>query len=252
MLKARIEVWYNSPGALPRAVARAWKFLGHVRRFVLNPRIRSEQMTRLRFGGRQYQRATYTAANRYPQFFTACARHLAATPAPAILSFGCSTGEEAFSLAAAIPNATVLGVDINPWCLRQCLRKPAHPRVRFLHALSREFAAAEPFDAIFAMAVFQRTENRTEPAVTAQGGFTFQLFEQEIARLDRRLKPGGLLFLDHADFRFADTATAARYTPIDCQGSPAPPDRPIFDRDNRVIAGAPPIHRAFLKRAEAS
>jgi trans-aconitate methyltransferase len=249
VLKARIEAWSKSPSRLHRALARAFRALGHVRRFLRNPRIRSEQLTRAFHRDAHYQGATFTEPNRYPELFEACQRELQKKPTPTILSFGCATGEEAFTLAEYLPNATIVGVDINRWCLRQCVKNNRNPRIAFLHTAAPEFAALTNLDAIFCMAVFQRTENRTHTAIVAHGSFTFDKFEQEIARLDRKLKNGGLLFLDHADFRFEDTAIAARYTPLDFAANQILQDRPLFDRDNKLITTQYHLHRAFQKQS---
>jgi len=248
VLKSKIQAWSASPSPFLRALARSLRALGHVRRFILNPRIRSENLTRALHRSSHFQGATFSEPDRYPELFAACARHLRNVPAPTILSFGCATGEEAFSLAEYLPNAAILGIDINRWCLRQCARNNRNPRIRFLHALDPEFATLGPFDAIFAMAVFQRSENRAGAAPTAHCSFTFAKFDQEIARLDARLKPGGLFFIDHADFAFEDTAVAARYTPLEFPGSEFTHARPLFDRRNTLIATQYTMHRAFKKQ----
>jgi hypothetical protein len=247
-LQAKLQAWSTSPSPFLRTLARSLRALGYVRRFLLNPRIRSENLTRILHRD-AIQGATYSEPNRYPELFAACSLHLRDMPTPTILSFGCATGEEAFSLAEAIPTATILGVDINRWCLAQARKTNRNPRIRFLHTTSPEFAALANLDAIFAMAVFQRSQNRNRTAPTAHGSFTFAIFEQQIARLDTKLKPGGLFFLDHADFRFEDTAVAAHYTPLTFEGSQLIHVRPLFGRDNRLIATRYTIQRAFQKRA---
>lgn len=249
-LKTRILAWEQSANPFLRGLARLLRSLGHVRRFLLNPRIRSEQITRVLHAGSHIQGATYSESDRYPALFAACRNQLAGIPAPAILCFGCATGEEAFSLADYLPHATILGVDLNRWCLRQAQRNNHNPRVRFLHATSREFASQGPFDAIFAMAVFQRSENRNHPGPVAHASFSFVQFEREIGRLDARLKPGGIFFIDHADFRFEDTAAAARYTPLQFPGVQFVHQRPLFGPDNRLIAAEYTMQRAFQKKRD--
>jgi trans-aconitate methyltransferase len=249
MLKARIDAWSASPSLFFQALARSLRALGHVRRFVLNPRIRSENLTRVFQRDAHFQGATYSEPNRYPELFAACAQFLQDIPHPTILSFGCATGEEPASLAEAVPNATIVGVDINHWCLKQCRSNSRNPRIRFLHALSPEFTAISNLDAIFAMAVFQRSQNRNQTAPTAHGSFTFAKFEQELARLDAKLKPGGLFFIDHSDFSFEDTSVAAHYTPLDFPGNRFLHDRPLFGRDNKLMATQHSLHRAFQKHS---
>ena len=245
MTQRTIDAWLGYTNPLLRTLARGVRALGHVRRFVLNPRIRSEHLTRLRGGAQHYQGATHTSHDRYPELFAACARELAGIRAPRILSFGCSTGEEVATLAGYMPQAIIVGVDLNRWCLREATR--AHPQHRFFHVQSAEFRAEPAFDAIFCMAVFQRTENRLTGTDVALGSFTFERFEAEIARLDARLKPGGLLFLDESDFVFADTTTAREYSPLDFPGNEILQQRPLFDRHNNRVATEYWVHRAFRK-----
>lgn len=248
-LKAKIQSWSTSPSRLLRALARSFRALGHIRRFALNPRIRSEQITRAFHRASHYQGATYSEPNRYPELFAACLHHLQNTPAPTILSFGCATGEEAFSLAEYLPTATIVGVDINRWCLRQCIQKNRNPHLKFLHSASPAFAALTNLDAIFCMAVFQRSENRNHTAAVAYGNFTFAKFEQQIANLDAKLKPGGLFFIDHSDFSFEDTTVAAHYTPLEFEDNQFLHERPLFGRDNALITTQYTMHRAFQKQS---
>ncbi len=219
--------------------------LGHVRRFVLNPRIRSEQITRMRAGAAHYQGATHTSRDRYPELFAACAFEFAGRAQPRILSFGSSTGEEAATLADYLPQAIIVGVDINPWCLQQA--STSYPQHRFIPPA--ELTAEAPFDAIFAMAVFQRTENRTQAPEVALGTFTFAVFDQELARLDALLKPNGLLFIDEADFLFLDATISERYTALPFPDNQVAHQRPLFGRDNRRIASEYLTPRAFRKLA---
>jgi SAM-dependent methyltransferase len=245
VLHARINSQSNSHS---QSIARILRPLGYVRRFLLNPRIRWENLTRLFYLGSHLQGATYSEQNRYPELFAECAARLQRAPSPTILSFGCATGEEAFSLAEYLPNATIIGVDINHWCLRQGRNANRSPRVHFLHTRSPDFAALANLDAIFAMAVFQRSQNRNHTSAVAHRGFPFASFEQQIAHLDAKLKPGGIFFIDHADFRFEDTVTAANYTPLEFEGSSFDHHRPIFGPRNRLITTHYVMHRAFQKR----
>src|ERR1700722_12450105 len=94
-LQAKIASWSTSPSPFLRALARPLRALGHVRRFVLNPRIRSENLTRIFHRDSHFQGATFSEPNRYPELFAACKLHLQvqSIAAPTILSFGCATGE---------------------------------------------------------------------------------------------------------------------------------------------------------------
>lgn len=239
----------SSSNALLRAGYRGIKALGAVRRFVVSPRNRSQTLTGLNYKDQHLQLETYTCEDRYPVLFEYCRQHLAACSSPKILSFGCSTGEEVFTLARYLPHAEIVGVDINSWCLQQGAKKNRNPQLSFLHSLSREFAGVTGFDAIFCMAVFQRTEHRTENALPDDTGFTFERFEAEVIELDGKLKPGGLFFLDEYDFSFEDTGIADRYKPAEFEGNHVFLQRRMFGRENRLIAHEQTSVRCYIKQS---
>jgi hypothetical protein len=213
----------------------------------VNPRIRAENLARLRYRDRLFQAATFTQPDRFPELFAECRRRMEAIPEPRILSFGCSVGDEIGTLLAYIPKVRIVGVDINPWCLRQCSRRGFDSRVRLVHRLSPEFLEIAQLDCIFCLAVFQRTEHRTEGLDPPQSGFTFEHFERELLILDRMLKPGGLLILDECDFAFSMTVIAPRYAALPFEGNQILRDRPLFDRSGRRIAPKSLLTRGFQK-----
>lgn len=213
------------------------------------PQRRSELLTRLRFGSEQVQAATYTTADRYPALFHACSLLLHSRTRPRLLSFGCSTGEECFALAGYMPTAQIVGVELNRWCLRQGRRANRDPRIRFLHPLSPEFAAEPRFDAIFCLAVLQDERHRTQNLQYLDRGFTFARFEAKLRELDRKLLPGGLLFLDHCDFRFTETNLSRGYDVVDFPGNRRTRSRPLFNSSNHRIAEEYIADRCFRKRA---
>jgi len=216
-----------------------------VRLILINGRARSEFFTRLNFRESHFQKSTYTVKNRSPLIFDQCEKYLRNTPSPKLLSFGCSTGEEAFTLAEYIPNAAIRGVDINKWCIKECIRKNRSENLHFYHRLSDEFNVDADFDAIFCIAVFQRGENRDFDQI--REGFTFRQFEKEIALLDTKLKPGGLFIIHHSDFRFEDTRVADCYAPLPFDGNKKLLQRPLFDRNNIRIGETNECYRVFVK-----
>jgi len=217
-------------------------------KFFSDGRLRYETLTKLRFGDRIHQQSTFTRSNRYPLLFKECADYLSSVSNPKILSFGCSTGEEINSIGQYLPNANIMGVDINKWCLKQGRRKYKNQNFSFVHRFSDEFTNANGFDAIFCMAVFQRTENRTNKDNSVACGLRFEQFEQEIKILDEKLRSGGLLIIDHADFSFVDTTISKKYTPLRSFGrNKLLRNRPLFDRENQKIAEEYKSYRVFVK-----
>jgi hypothetical protein len=156
-----------------RFIRRFWQWS----QIVIDGSYRNRILTKISYGRYYHQQVIFTSPNRYPLVFRACADYLASVKNPRILSFGCSTGEELFSIGEHIPDAQIMGVDINNWCLKQCRKMNKNPNYSFHHRLSKEFEVADGFDAIFCMAVFQRTENRTSSDNSVAVGFRFDQFE---------------------------------------------------------------------------
>lgn len=247
-LKETLKSWRHSRLGTARLVYQFGRLVRLGGRLLVNPRLRSETLGRWKHRGYYHQHPTFTLPNRYPLLFEQCARHCAAQARPRLLSFGCSSGEEVFSLAEHLPQAVIVGVDINEWCLAECRRKDPQHRHVFHHRLSPEFERERDFDAIFCLAVFQRTENRINADNSVAVGHTFEQFEREITLLDAKLKPDGLLIIDHGDFRFTDTACAARYAPLDFPQNRLLRARPLYGRDNRKLADRHDSPRVFVKQ----
>jgi Methyltransferase domain len=92
-----------------------------------------------------HQRRNYTCENRYPALFAICSDYFKNRENVKILSFGCSTGEEVYSINSYLPQATIIGTDINPYNLRQCNKKQKRENIRFIHALSEEISTKQRF-----------------------------------------------------------------------------------------------------------
>jgi hypothetical protein len=230
-----------------RLFYRVLKRTHYITRFLTDKNHRAKQLAQWRFGDSYYQKETFTMLNRYPVLFEQCKLYLGGINEPNILSFGCSTGLEVVSISNYLPNAQIMGVDINQWCISQCRKKLKDPRFSFQHIFSNTFKVSSNFDAIFCMAVFQRTSNRINKDNNYATGFTFQQFENEISVLHNKLKAGGLFIIDQADFNFADTIYSENYKPLDFEGNKITRNRPVFDRNNHKINDLNSSYRIFIK-----
>jgi len=246
-LKDQAKQWQHSNAPAERlaypvakAAWRAWQILSV-------PNVRAQWFTRIRNPEGYFQRSTFTAPNRYPELFAECKERLALLTSPKILSYGCSTGEEVFSLSEQLPQAIVTGVDINSLCIRQCNRRKTSDRQTFYRRDSHAFHQLEGLDAILCLAVFQRTENRADSDVSVAVGISFRQFESELEMLDAKLTPGGLLFLDYTDFDFTETALSRGYAPLAFEANRSHYKRPLFDKFNRKVSDEQNLLRGFVK-----
>ena len=151
-----------------------------------------------------YQPYGTTSIDRYPGIFQFVRQSVGDSATTHILSFGCSTGEEVFCLRRYFPEAVILGLDINPFNIAVCrfrhLRR-GDKGINFATAGSTAREADASYDAIFAMP-------------NSSHLIRFADFEQSVADLARVLKPGGLLVIENAMFRFCDTRLARDFETV--------------------------------------
>lgn len=196
-----------------------------------------------------FQPYANTSENRYPRVFSTVQAVVVDGPDRQILSFGCSSGEEVFSLAAYFPQARITGIDINPQnialCRKRWLKYGADPRLSF--TLSSCASGVEVYDAIFAMAVFRHGALGTRPASCADY-INFSAFEACVATLISALKPGGILSIAHSNFRLEDSRYANIFTPIKKIIPNVPRYTPVYGADDMLTnaSGETVIYRKAL------
>jgi SAM-dependent methyltransferase len=182
------------------------------------------------------QPSPLTGFDRYPEIFEFVRGCIGQQPGLRLLSFGCSTGEEAFSLLHYLPAATVRGLDINRlsvWTSIRRARAAHQPRPSFAVAGSARAEPDDHYDAVFAMAVFRHGGLSYSDEVSCDRWMKFEAFERGVAELARCLKPGGLLAIQHSNFRFCDTETARFFDPVfRLPGGNFHPQAPLFGPDN--------------------
>jgi SAM-dependent methyltransferase len=184
-----------------------------------------------------FQPHATTSADRYPEELDAVAAALG-TPAPAILSFGCSSGEELVSLRARFPTATIRGLDVNPMAVRNA-RKRVRGDERTSVARAGDASGEPPasYDVVLALAVFRHGDLNDAPP-SCDDVIRFADFERTVAGLARCVRPGGVFVIRHANFRFTDCAVAAGFEPVSTgylsAGQGGLPT-PVYGRDDRLI-----------------
>lgn len=229
------------------------KRLGSLRRAIHDREFRRDLLwRRLPRPPGVFQISGDTAADRYPRIFR-FVRDVLGEDAPVrLLSFGCSTGEEVFTLRRYFPLAQIDGIDINPYRVRACrerLRREPDDGLSFTVAGSTAHLPAASYDAIFCLAVMRHGGLQAGPAPRCDHLIRFADFSAAVADFARCLKHRGFLAIAHSNFRFCDTPAAAGFEvvlravsrPV---GSPTPP---LYGPDDRLLPVASYRELAFRK-----
>ena len=223
-----------------RGLRRIWR----ASRFEVRRRLRQPQEGR-------FQPYPHTLPDRYPWLFNFARTALEGVAAPRLLSFGCSRGDEVFSLRRYLPAASIKGLDIDPANIAACAtrsRLEGDDRMAFE---ARSTTLAEPaghYDAIFCLAVLCHGDLTVAGAQGSDPLMRFDDFERTVADFARCLKPGGLLFLHTTNFRFCDTRAAAAFeTVLEAEPAQMAPDV-LFGPDNRLMPGERYCAVGFRKR----
>lgn len=242
-----------SPGTKrPAFVARAARGLW---RLVFDRSYRNLMRLRLLPPTGVFQPFNDTGADRYPKIFGFVQSALGATKEIRILSYGCSTGEEVFSLRSYFPHAVIKGIDINAGNIAVCrrlLKEKPDTAMSFERASSMEAEPAAFYDAIFAIAVL-RHGNLGLPGVTrCDHLIRFDEFARVVEDFGRCLKPGGLLVIRHSNFRLSDAPAGIAFeTILRVENAKAAKKTPIFGPDNLLMAGVEYPDTVFRKTGVA-
>jgi SAM-dependent methyltransferase len=199
----------------------------------------------------EFQPYCFTRPDRYPWLFGFAATRIGSRPNLRILSFGCSRGEEVFSLRRYFPAAAIKGIDINPRNIARCLARARAENPTNLTFESAATTAGEPassYDAIFCLAVLCNSELTTSGAQRCDPLFHFERFDRMVGDFARCLKPGGLLVLHTTNFRFCDTTVAPDFAVVYEADPQHLALEALFDRNNRLMSGERYRAVAFEKR----
>ncbi|HEX4410998.1 MAG TPA: class I SAM-dependent methyltransferase [Xanthobacteraceae bacterium] len=201
-----------------------------------------------------FQPFSDTRADRYPRIFDFVRAQLGADSNVCILSYGCSTGEEAFSLRNYFPKAAIKGIDINPGNIAICrrrLRDACDGGIFFSVGSSTRAEPSATYDAIFAMAVLRHGGLGAPGLTRCDHLIQFEDFAEAVADFARCLKPSGQLIIRHSNFRLADTPTAPMFETVLRVGFPKNSQQtPLFGPDNRLLAGIEYPDTVFRKKSK--
>jgi len=200
-----------------------------------------------RFYTHQHQLTSTTSWDRYPQLFDEVVKTYSKIKSvEKILSFGCSTGEECFSLKKYFPQAAIIGVDINRKNLRKAIRKNTYNDVNFLHSNVENIRTHGSYDLIFCLSVLCRWED-TKYVSNCEKLYPFGKFESTVDYLAGSLRPNGLMVIYNSNFRFEDTRVFTDQG-FEIILSPTVPDSGFvykFDRNNNRVGE---IHTTCIYR----
>jgi SAM-dependent methyltransferase len=200
----------------------------------------------------RFQPYAHTLPDRYPWLFDFAAAALEGVPSPRLLSFGCSKGDEVFSLRRRFPHAVIKGLDIDPGNIAVCAAKARafqDDRLSFAVAANPRDEPASCYDAIFCLAVLCHGDLTVTGAQQSEPLLHFRDFERTVAELAQCLKPGGLFFLHTTNFRFSDTAAAGAFEVVlEARPEQMAPDV-LFDREGRLKPGERYYPVGFRKSA---
>ncbi len=209
-------------------------------RTIISPSYRSELRLQRDKPDNLFQPFGTTSFDRFPVFFDFVRNHLSEIAAPHLMSFGCSTGEEVFTLRSYFPRAEILGIDINPRSIAVCRKKrgKSHdPHISFKLAGTSDDEPENHFDAVFCMSVLRHGELGASHPDICTHAIKFEDFEKTVSSLCRRLKPGGYLVIRGSNFRFCDTDVAAGFDTVFSVNETIPrQDTPIYGSDNCRLA----------------
>jgi hypothetical protein len=199
-----------------------------------------------------HQTTPLTWMDRYPEIFSTCRAYFTDRKNLEILSYGCSTGEEVITLRKYFPLATITGAEINRRSLAMCRNHEIDDRIAFIYSDRIKIAQRGPFDAIFCMAVLQRTPHTIidQGITNLRHIYPFEKFDRQVAELDPLLKKGGLLIIHHTQYRFFDASVAWKYVALH-GGRHERDDGPKFGRNSERLTegGAAALGPIFVKMA---
>jgi hypothetical protein len=195
-----------------------------------------------------HQISNATAMDRYPGIFAACRNYFGAKQDLKILSFGCSTGEEVLTLRRYFPSAFIVGAEINRHALSLCRKHKVDDKVTFVYSNTLNIRKHGPYDAIFCMAVLQRSPNRVknEGIRSLKEIYPFEKFDRQLSEFDLCLSERGLLVLHHTQYMFDDSSVSGNYEPIESDGQEID-HNPRFDRNSELLEEAASRANIFIK-----
>ena len=213
-----------------------------------NDKYRAQLLLKWFSSNEMHQISNSTAMDRYPGIFSACRDYFGAKQNLKILSFGCSSGEEVLTLRKYFPSALITGSEINRHALSLCRKHKVDEKVTFVYSNATNIRKHAPYDAVFCMAVLQRSPNRVknENIRSLKEIYPFEQFDRQISEFDRYLSERGLLVVQHAQYLFREASVSGNYQPIRSDEQEIDYN-PKFDRNSERLKDTARRGAIFIK-----
>lgn len=255
----RIKNWIKSHRHSKNPVVRAAvemiydiaSFVFGIQGILTNKQRREIFLMKLFKSNRVHQTTPATGFNRFPVIFTACKNYFEGKKDLKILSFGCATGEEVITLKHYFPDATIVGAEINQCSLAICQKRKLDDKMIFIDSTDENIRNNGPYDAIFCMAVFQRTPQLiTEKGIkNLKRIYPFEKFDRQIRVLDRCVKKDGLMVVHFSQYDFMDTEVASKYVVYENYNQDSYSyNSAIFDKNSQRLTEGTRRYSIFIKK----
>ncbi len=156
-----------------------------------------------------FQEASTTEYDRHPDLFNFLKSRYSDKQIK-ILSFGCSTGEECISLNKYLPNASILGVDINKKSLEKAEKINSNKNIIYKYCEPKDIYNLGEFDVVLAISVLCK-HPEAEYLNNLSKIYPFKRYEDMVHKLDSVVKEDGLLIIRSSNYIFSDTKTSNNY-----------------------------------------
>ena len=195
------------------------------------------------------QTASTTFMNRHPDIFEFLKEKYKEKDVR-ILSFGCSTGEECFSIRKYMPKAHIIGVDINPQSIKTANENPLKDsKMEFIKLNPSELFQIDKCDVILALSVLCKNPEAQE-LKDIKAIYPFSRYDLVIKQLDEILQKDGTIIIRSSNFRFRDSSVFNKYEVISYEKQRVPKYFPKFDSKNKRIENFLEKEEFFLKNIE--
>jgi hypothetical protein len=166
-----------------------------------------------------------------------------------LLSFGCSTGEECFSLRNYLPNAKITGVDINPNSILTAKKNSlVDGNMEFVCLSPNALHQLGQFDVILALSVLCKNPEAQE-LNDISSIYPFHRYNTIVSLLDSQLNKNGYLIIRSSNFRLKDSSVFSNYSVVNFEKRRDPKDFPKFDSNNKRLKNYLETEEFFRKES---